>query len=54
MLPRAPPRLGGENRVSLFAANATGGAANTCLGVFRVTQKFGHRDLLFREPGTIV
>jgi hypothetical protein len=49
LLSRAPPRLSSENPVSLFAANATGGGANACLGVFRVTQKFGHLDLLLRE-----
>jgi hypothetical protein len=26
-----------------------GGEVNLCLEVFRVTQKFGHMDLLYRE-----
>ena len=35
-----------ENLSSLYATTATVGEVNTCLGVFRGTQKFGHNDLL--------
>jgi hypothetical protein len=46
----SPALIRSENPFSLLAATATGGGANSCSGVFRGSQKFGHSDLLFPVP----